>query len=84
MGYTFVLPEDSVAFAAQHFPPAAYECISGIISMFQNLREEVVRKADVEQEDLHVYRIGRSQRQTAMVFSLPSKSLSSLKAQRTL
>ena len=38
MGHTFILPEDSVVFAAQHFPPAAYECMSGIMSMFQNLR----------------------------------------------
>ena len=41
--------------------------------MFQNLREEVVRKADVEQEDLHAYSIGRSPRQTAMVVSFATK-----------
>ena len=73
MGHTFALPEDSVAFAAQHFPPAAYECISGIMLMFQNLREEVVRKANVDQEDLHSYRIGCSPRQTAMVVSFATK-----------
>ena len=41
--------------------------------MFQNLREEVVRKADVDQEDLHAYRIVRSPSQTAMVVSFATK-----------
>ena len=48
MGEIFVLTEDLVAFAALKFPSAAYECISGIMSMFQNLKKNVVRKADIE------------------------------------
>ena len=73
MGQTFVLPEDSVVFAAQHFPPAAYECITGIMSMLQNLKDEVVRKVDRAQEDLHAHKIGRTPRQTAMVVSFATK-----------
>ena len=39
------------------------------LCLFQNLRDDVVGKSDIEQEDLHAHKIGRTPRQTAMVVS---------------
>ena len=60
-------------YAAQHFPKAAYKYTTSIVFMLHNLKDKVIRKAGIEQEDLYAHKIGLTPRQTATIFSFTTK-----------
>ncbi len=64
----FPVPHDSIAYTTKNFPPDCWECIPRIMSLLQNIKEDVMQRINIEKEDLHSHKTGRSPRHTLMVF----------------
>ncbi len=55
-------------------PPSTFPLIfgstsPGIISLLQNIKEDIIQKVDIKQEDLHTHKIGCSLRKPLMVIT---------------
>ncbi|KAL7537841.1 hypothetical protein ACHAXR_008130, partial [Thalassiosira sp. AJA248-18] len=69
LGTTFQVTEDSVSYYMRHFPPDSWECITGIMSVFQVLSKKVVTTEETQTQELHESKVQRSHRQTSMIAS---------------
>jgi hypothetical protein len=79
-GHSFQGLDSCIAWARTHMPEATYQCIPGMFYGLCLIREAVLYKQDMREDNIQAHRVQRSPMQSAVVESVNSLSAKSVLA----
>jgi hypothetical protein len=82
-GHTFPGLDSCVAWARLHMPEATYQCIPGMFYGLCLIREAVVYRQDMQEDDIQAHCVQRSPMQSAVVESVNTAIPSILEGPKT-